>query len=197
VTRHDGTLVGDSTDGEGFLAALQRGAAFQAHGRSCLVVGAGGAARAVILALASAGASEVVVVNRTRGRAEAAAALAGAVGRIGDREDLAAAELVVQATPLGMEGGGAAVGPRVYDDLVDLDGLHRGQVVVDLVYHPFRTGLLDRAADRGATTLNGLGTLVHQAAAAIERWTGRRAPVEAMWSALDRAIPHAGPGASG
>ncbi len=191
VTLRDGELVADSTDGDGFLAALRRGAGIEGRDRRCLVLGAGGAARAVVLALASAGASEVVVVNRTAARAEAAAALAGSVGRVGrvgDREDLASAELVVHATPLGMDGAGGPVGPRTYDELVDLDGLHSGQVVVDLVYHPLRTGLLDRAADRGATTLNGLGTLVHQAALAIERWTGQRAPVEAMWSALEAEV---------
>ncbi len=191
VSLHEGKLVGDSTDGEGFLAALRRGAGIEARGRRCLVLGAGGAARAVVLALASAGASEVVVVNRTPARAEAAAALAGSVGRVGVGEDLASAEVVVQATPLGMEGAGGAVGavgaggPRAYDELVDLDGLHSGQVVVDLVYHPLRTGMLERAAARGAATVSGLGTLVHQAALAIERWTGRRAPVEAMWSAVE------------
>ncbi|MGA2522171.1 MAG: shikimate dehydrogenase, partial [Acidimicrobiales bacterium] len=84
VTRRpeDGALVGDSTDGEGFLAALRRGAGFDPAGRRCLVMGAGGAARAIVLALAQAGATEVAVVNRSADRAEAAAALAGAAGRV-------------------------------------------------------------------------------------------------------------------
>jgi shikimate dehydrogenase len=188
VTLRGDRLVGDSTDGAGFLAALARGAGFDPRGRPCLVTGAGGAARAVVLALADAGASEVIVVNRTPARAEAAAALAGRAGRVGTKKDVAEADLVVQATPLGMAtdgplGGGASV----VHQLVELDRLHPGQVVVDLVYHPRRTALLDAAEARGATALNGVGMLVHQAALALERWTGRPAPVHAMWSAADGA----------
>lgn len=181
VTLHDGELVGDSTDGEGFLAALARGASFDPAGASCVVLGAGGAARAVVLALAEAGAAEVVVVNRDRARAAAAAELAGAVGRVGEPGSLGGATLVVQATPAGMGGG---------DELpatVDPAGLHRGQVVAELVYHPPVTELARRAAAAGAVVVNGLGMLVHQAALALERWTGRPAPVEAMWKAAEAA----------
>jgi len=190
VTRRGDRLVGDSTDGEGFLAALRRGVGFEPHGRPCLVVGAGGAARAVVVALADAGAAEVVVVNRTPARAERAAALAGPAGRVGSRQDVAEADLVVQATPLGMAGGvGASDAGGAYDQLLDPDQLHLGQVVVDLVYHPARTALLEAAAARGAVIANGLGMLVHQAALAVERWTGRAAPVEAMWEAAAAGAP--------
>jgi shikimate dehydrogenase len=178
VSWHEGTLVGDSTDGEGLLAALARGAGFDPRAKRCLVIGAGGAARAVILALAEAGATEVVVVNRTAARAEIAAALAGEAGRVGSGADVAAAELIVQATPVGMTGGGG-------DDLpLDPDALHAGQVVADLVYYPLETPLLAAAKTRGAVTAGGLGMLVHQAALALERWTGLEVPVEAMWSAV-------------
>ena len=197
VTLQGRRLVGDSTDGEGFLAALARGAGVIPRGRPCLVMGAGGAARAVVLALASAGAAEVVVVNRTPQRAEGAAALAGTVGRVGDRGDLAHAEVVVNATPVGMAGTGASPGPRAYDGLVDLEQLHRGQVVVDLVYHPAHTVLLEAARAQGATALGGLGTLVHQAALALERWTGRPVPVEAMWAAVDHSGNQGGPDTEG
>jgi len=178
VTQSDGRLLGDSTDGAGFVASLRR-AGFDPAGRRCLVVGAGGAARAVILALADAEAVEVVVVNRTVVRAEEAAALAGGRGRVGQVADVAGADLVVQATPVGMDG--VDVGPTSvpFDPLL----LHRGQVVADLVYHPMVTPLLAAARAQGADTVGGLGMLVHQAALAIERWTGRRAPVEAMWAA--------------
>jgi shikimate dehydrogenase len=201
VTLRGDRLVGDSTDGEGFLAALRRGVGFDPHGRRGLVVGAGGAARAVVVALADAGAAEVVVVNRTPARAERAAALAGPAGRVGSREDVARADLVVQATPLGMaddagaSDAGADDAGGAYDQLLDPDRLHPGQVVVDLVYHPARTALLEAAAARGAVTANGLGMLVHQAALAVERWTGRAAPVEAMWEAVG-AGGHGGPGAA-
>jgi shikimate dehydrogenase len=182
VSWRQGDLVGDSTDGEGFLAALRRAVGFDADAKRCLVIGAGGAARAVTLALADAGAAEVVVLNRTAARAESAAALAGPAGRVGSGADVARAELVVQATPIGMTGSDAGA----TDELpIDLDALHGGQVVVDLVYHPLETALLRAATKRGAVPVGGLGMLVHQAALALERWTGRDAPVEAMWAAAE------------
>ncbi len=183
-----GRLVGDSTDGAGFLQSLQRGAGFDTAGRRCLVVGAGGAARAVILALAEAGAGEVVVVNRTPTRAEEAARLAGGCGRVGTGADVAQAELIVQATSVGMGGVGSDGTSMPIDPTV----LHRGQLVADLVYHPLVTPLLAAARERGADTVGGLGMLVHQAALAVERWTGRDAPVEAMWTAVRERTPTTG-----
>jgi shikimate dehydrogenase len=192
VTRRDGRLVGDSTDGAGFVESLRRGGGFTPSGRRCLVLGAGGAARAVVLALADAGAVEVVVVNRTPGRAEEAAALAGAVGRVGSADDVARAELIVQATPVGMASAGASPGDAAslpFDPAL----LHGGQVVADLVYHPAVTPLLAAAVAQGADTVGGLGMLVHQAALALEQWTGRPAPVEAMWAAVsERDAPTTG-----
>jgi shikimate dehydrogenase len=179
VVRDGEALVGDNTDGEGFVAALRRGAGFDPLGRRCLVAGAGGAARAVVLALAQAGASEVVVVNRTPEHAAAAAALAGAVGRTGAAADARGVDLVVDATPAGMASTPAAgMAP-----LVDPRLLGAGQVAVDLVYHPPVTPWLAAAAAQGAMAVGGLGMLVHQAAAQINRWTGHDAPVEAMWAA--------------
>jgi shikimate dehydrogenase len=175
-----GAWLGDNTDGAGLLAALARSGGYSAASSRCLVVGAGGAARAVIAALADAGAAEVVVVNRTRERAVAAAALAGAVGRVGSAEEVGACDLVVNATPAGM----ADVSTRTEGWPIDPSRLHPGQLVVDLVYHPPRTPWLEAAAARGADTVNGLGMLVHQAALQIERWTGHAAPVDAMWAAV-------------
>ena len=147
------------------------------------MVGAGGAARAVVAALGDAGAREVIVVNRTPARAAAAARLAGAAGRVGTPDDAADCELVVNATPAGM----ADVGGGPVDWPVDPGLLGPGQLVVDLVYHPPVTEWLAAAAGRGATTANGLGMLVHQAALQVERWTGREAPVDAMWAAVAAA----------
>ena len=89
---------------------------------------------------------------------------------------------MVQATPVGMAGAGAPAGLAFEPGLV-----HGGQLVADLVYHPLVTPLLAAAGERGATTMGGLGMLVHQAALAIERWTGRQAPVEQMWAAARSA----------
>lgn len=180
VADEAGAWLGDNTDGQGLVAALARGARFDPGGRRCLVVGAGGAARAVVSALADAGAAEVVVVNRTAARAEVAAALAGPAGRVGSAHEAAAMDLVVNATPAGM--ADVADGPGGWP--VDPGLLGPAQVVVDLVYHPARTPWLEAAAARGAVTMNGLGMLVHQAALQIVRWTGREAPVEAMWAAV-------------
>ena len=180
VVVEPGGLVGENTDGQGFVAALRRGAGFDPAGRRCLVAGAGGAARAVVLALAEAGASEIVVVGRYPERVADAAGLAADVGRAGAPSEAADAQLVVNATPLGMAGtpGADALPP------IDPALLGPGQLVVDLVYAPRPTRWLELAQRRGAAALDGLGMLVHQAALQIELWSGRHAPVEAMWDAV-------------
>jgi shikimate dehydrogenase len=217
VIWRDGRLFGDSTDGEGFVQALRRGCEFDPDGSRCAVLGGGGAARAVVLALAEAGAAEVVVVNRTPARAVRAAALAGDVGRVGSSKDVTDADLVVQATSLGMAGASSKEpsereskepsereskepsekGRRGQGELdgrsvampVDPDLLRHGQLVAELVVNPLVTPLMEAAKARGARAFGGLGMLVHQAALAIERWTGERAPVEAMWKALGERVP--------
>jgi len=192
VVNREGRLIGTNTDGEGFVASLIRGARFSVVGRRCLVIGAGGAARAVVLALADAGAAEVAVLNRTPSRAADVAALAGPVGRVVGEEEtardavVAQAELVVNATPIGMAGAGeVAAGPESWPVPPEL--LHVGQVVADLVYAPRPTPWLAAARSAGAATVDGLGMLVHQAAAQLALWTGREAPVEAMWQAVTGA----------
>lgn len=184
LLRRDGETVGDSTDGDGFVAALAEDGTLDPLGRRCLVVGAGGAARAVVDALARAGAAEVAVLGRTPDRVAAAVALAGAAGRVAVAADVAGADLVVNATPLGM----GSSGPRAGQLPVDAARLHAGQVVADLVYHPLHTPLLAAAADRGAHPVDGLGMLVHQAALAVARWTGVEAPVAAMTAAARAAL---------
>jgi shikimate dehydrogenase len=192
VVNEGGVLLGANTDGEGFLASLVRGAGFDAAGKRCLVVGAGGAARAVVAALGGAGATDVAVLNRTPGRAAEAAALAGPGGRAvasADAALVAQADLVVNATPVGMAGaGGVVVAAAEESWLVEPSLLHAGQVVADLVYAPRPTPWLAAAAAAGATTVDGLGMLVHQAAAQIALWTGQAAPVDVMWKAATGAM---------
>ncbi len=164
IVNTDGVLLGTNTDGAGFVASLARGAAFTPAGKRCLVIGAGGAARAVVLALADAGASEVAVLNRTPDRATTAAALAGAVGSVVTvvggpggaqhlAEAVASADLVVNATPIGMTGGTDAAGPW----LVAPQLLHAGQVAADLVYVPRPTPWLVQAAAAGARSRRWVG----------------------------------------
>jgi shikimate dehydrogenase len=178
VVNDGGRLVGHNTDGAGFVAALGAELGYDPAGARCVVLGAGGAARAVVLALARAGAVDVVVVNRTEARAREAAALAGRVGRVVAPDHLPVAlrpaDLVVNATSVGMGDPGP-------EDLpLDPDLLHEGLVVADLIYQPLVTPLLAAARERGATAVNGLSMLVHQAAVAFELWTDRPAPVAAM-----------------
>ncbi|MBV8560347.1 MAG: shikimate dehydrogenase [Acidimicrobiia bacterium] len=176
VIRHGSReLLGDNTDGAGFLDALRTDEGFDPGGRRCLVVGAGGAARAVVLALALAGAAEVVVANRTRSRAEEAAALAPGVARAGSPDEADGVDLIVNATPLGMAGNLSLPVPTT--------ALGPGQLVVDLVYHPALTPLVEAAHRRGAAAINGLGMLIHQAAHAFRLWTGEDPPLEVMSAA--------------
>jgi shikimate dehydrogenase len=183
-------LVGHNTDGAGFVDALRADAGFEFSGSSVAVIGAGGAARAVVLAVAQAGAAVVAVVNRTPDRAVVAAGLAGAAGVVGGSASVRAADLVVNATPVGMgQVGMGQVGMRGGGGLpVDPEQLQAGQVVVDLVYNPLRTPLLAAAEARGATTVDGLGMLVHQAGHAFRHWTGREPPLEAMTGAARSAL---------
>jgi shikimate dehydrogenase len=177
-------LAGSSTDGEGFLRALDD-AGCSPQGARALVLGAGGAARAVTFALGGAGA-RVEVCARRPDAAEAAARLSGAAGgcvRWGERADAAAAaDVVVNATPIGMGDDDQTAVPAGV--------LHSGQVVVDLVYHPLETPLLQAARASGAKAVDGLGMLVHQAALQVEEWTGHPAPVPAMRAAAESALTH-------
>jgi shikimate dehydrogenase len=183
ITRSGEQLVGDSTDGPGFVAGLASDFDVDPAGFDCLVLGAGGAARAVVLALARAGARSVQVVNRTAPRAERAAELAGGVGRVVAPEAVGEVDLVVNATPVGMHAGGGA--PALPCDPARL---HEGQIVAELIYHPLETPLMRAAAERGCRTSNGVSMLVHQAAIAFETWTGTSAPVPAMRDAVRAAL---------
>lgn len=163
-------LVGSSTDGAGFVASLAD-AGVTVDGAKVAVIGAGGAARSVIDALARAGASDITVLNRTQDRADAAAALTP-VASPGIVSDVGRADVVVNATSVGMG-----------DDRslpCDPELLHAGQAVADLVYHPLETHWLAAAAERGARTVDGLGMLVHQAALQQRIWLGDHAVVDTV-----------------
>jgi shikimate dehydrogenase len=175
VVLRDVGLFGDSTDGEGFVRAL-RAEGREPAGRSCAVLGAGGAARAIVQALGEAG-GEVRVVARRLDAARAAAMLApGASATTFDDVDevVGTADIVVNATPVGMRGEEVPF---------HADVLSAGQFVLDTVYHPAETPLLAAARARGVPCANGLGMLVHQAALAFELWTGETAPLAVMLDA--------------
>jgi len=175
----DGKVVGDSTDGEGYVRGLQADLGVSVDGLRCVMIGAGGAAGAVAYSLGQSGAGEVIIVNRTTSKAEAVAGLAGDAGRVGTLDDLATADLVINATPIGMGSTDLA------DDVAfDVTALNNEAIVSDLIYHPAQTPLLKAAQARGLRTQNGLPMLVHQAVAAFEHWTGMSAPVDVMTAAV-------------
>jgi len=171
-----GRTARDSTDGAGFLRSLGD-ADVDVSGCSVLVLGGGGAARAVARALGSRGARVVVAARREAAASEAATLAHGDAIAWADRADAAAAaEVVVNATPVGMAGD--------VDLPIPSTALRSGHVVVDLVYEPLETPLLAAARALGAQAVGGLGMLVHQAALQVEIWSGRAAPIDAMRAAL-------------
>ena len=174
VCIRDERLIGDSTDGAGFVDAA-RAVGVDVDASRILVLGAGGAARAIVHAVRHAAA--VQVWARRPDVAAAAAALAdrATVVPVEALEDaVGATDVVVNATPLGMHGEAPPF---------DAAQLHAGQTVIDAVYAPPETPLLAAAREHGATPLNGLGMLVHQAARSFTLLTGCDAPVDAMWAA--------------
>ena len=188
VAVQDGDLVGHNTDGDGFIDGLVRDAGRDAVRGTAVVLGAGGAARAITQALGKSGAAEVLVANRTPDRAEEAALLAGSAGRAIPMaktvDAVRSANLVVNATPVGMGVDPNPSGPTP----INPDLLQVGQVVVDLVYHPLETSWLVEVRRRGVEAYGGLSMLVFQAARAFSLWTGREAPVEAMEIAARAAL---------
>jgi shikimate dehydrogenase len=181
VVDEAGKLVGSNTDAFGFLENLHRSSSWKAGDGPAVVLGAGGAARAVVVALIDAGAPDVRVANRTRARTDAFVAEFGPTVTAVDwdrRADaLDGAALLVNTTTLGMQG---------HDALdIDLKRLPETAVVNDIVYTPLQTALLNDAAARGNATVDGLGMLLYQAQPGFEKWFGVRPEVD---DALRRCI---------
>lgn len=175
IFRRDGRVHADNTDGAGFLASLRQGAPrWQPSAGPAAVLGAGGAARAVVAALIEAGVPEIRLANRTRARAETVRGDFGAKVTVHDWAQAGAmvggAATVVNTTALGMVGKPALPVP--------LEGLSPGTVVTDLVYAPLETAFLAQARAAGCTVVDGLGMLLHQAAPGFERWFGQRPEVD-------------------
>ena len=175
IFRKDGKVYADNTDGAGFMTNLRQNApAWVPQSGPAAILGAGGAARAVVAALFEVGVPEIRIANRTKARAEALRADFGAKLTVYDWTQagkmLDSAALVVNTTSLGMVGKA--------DFQVPLDALDAGAVVTDLVYTPLYTPLLIEAKARGCTTVDGLGMLLHQAAPGFERWFDHRPDVD-------------------
>lgn len=182
VTLEDGSLEGRNTDGYGFIANLKQGAPDWRVGEGpAVMLGAGGAARAIAAALEDEGAPEIRIVNRTVERAELLIRDLGLTrAKVFSQRDVMAAldgaALLVNTTTLGMKGES--------DVDLDLAGLPRDAVVTDIVYTPLETGLLRRARAAGHETVDGLGMLLHQAVPGFEAWFGLRPHVTPELRAL-------------
>lgn len=175
IFRKDGKVHADNTDGYGFIQNLKQNAPnWNPKAGPAALLGAGGAARAVIAALLDAGVPEILISNRTRVRADALKQEFGKRLQVFDWVQagnmLEDAALVVNTTSLGMLGK-----PPLR---VPLDGLNKRSIVTDLVYAPLKTRLLIEADEVGCTTVDGLGMLLHQAVPAFERWFGVRPDVD-------------------
>uniref|UniRef100_UPI002FCAC60C shikimate dehydrogenase n=1 Tax=Bosea sp. (in: a-proteobacteria) TaxID=1871050 RepID=UPI002FCAC60C len=187
IWHEGGRLHGDNTDAFGFLAHLDDCVpGWEGRVTTALILGAGGAARAVIHGLAERGVGRILLVNRSAGRAEELAADFGAGVEARAWEEgtalVAASDLIVNTTSLGMQGQ-----PPL--DL-DLSGLRPGTIVDDIVYVPLETPLLAQARARGGVPVDGLGMLLHQAIPGFERWFGVRPQVTpALRARLEADIP--------
>lgn len=187
VVSRDGRLIGYNTDCEGYLRSLVEETGLELAGQRVLMIGAGGAARAVAYALAGAGVESITIANRTREKAER---LAESLRRKTDARAVSLSELgrvagdvtlLVQTTSVGMHPDSEAIP-------IDPSLLHDRMTVSDLIYRPRKTLLLKEAEARGARIHGGMGMLLHQAALAFEKWMGRPAPLDVMREALEETV---------
>ena len=187
VVRRGDQLIGENTDGKGFLKSLQ--SVIDPRGKSIVIFGAGGAARAIAVELGLAGAGRITVVNRSQPRGEELVGLlrdtlglaADLVVWNGDYAVPSGTDIVINATSIGLYDRQARLA-------IDLDSLAPGMVVADVIFNPVRTRLLDDAAARGCRTIDGLGMLVNQGIVGVGYWTGVEPDAAAMRTALEAAM---------
>ncbi len=195
IVHQSGKLVGHNTDVAGFARALKEDAGFDARGKRCVLLGSGGAARAVGLALVEAGASVVYVVGRQPRKIEALVLTLKPLTQPGTTiswaywgdgsflRSVAEADLVVNCTPVGTAGS-----PMAGESPIQATLIAAGCTVFDLVYNPTPTPLVAAAEARGAKAVGGLGMLVYQAAEQFKLWTGKNADVAVMLKAAKAAL---------
>ena len=187
IVNDAGKLKGHNTDGDGFLDAVKHDAGLDVAGKKVLVVGSGGSARSIIYSLGKAGAAEIAVINRTKKKALDALELAGPIGRYVEENEISEvvseANLVINATPVGMSDTGGTANFPIEPNLFS-----KGQLAVDLIYHPISTPWMEALRDREVETHGGLSMLIFQAARAFKLWTGKEAPVDAMRKAAVHEI---------
>jgi len=189
ILNQEGTLVGFNTDGQGFIRSLEEVATLDFKNEAALMVGAGGAARSIAVALAERGIERLAIINRSERRAKALQALLARnfpdlpveILSLDDdsNELLASSKIVINATSIGLTGD-LKMPPLAVDKLT------KDHVACDIVYTQSReTPFLSAARVNRATTLGGLGMLLHQGAAAIHLWTGVEPPIDVMRGAIE------------
>lgn len=192
IAQWEHRLIGYNTDADGFLRAIREQGSFDPSGKSVLIIGAGGAAKAVAFALISSGARSIAVTNHHKARAEKLVAwlkelTRGSVinskmllfewAQLTNINELRFFEMIVNCTPLGTKNSEwEGMTPLKWHDIF------AGCFICDLVYNPMETELMKQAKKAGAKTLGGLPMLVHQGALAFELWTGKKAPVYLMFN---------------
>ncbi|MBA7647473.1 Shikimate dehydrogenase (NADP(+)) [subsurface metagenome] len=185
----DNRLIGYNTDGEGFITSLKKGAGVDPKGKKVVIIGAGGAGRAVSIQLAKEGVKGIDLFDIIFDKAQDLAshieknipeAKVTALKEEGLEKEIKEADILINATPVGIKP----------DDLPPIDPklLHPNLLVYDLIYNPSKTRLLSEAEEIGAKTLNGMGMLLYQGALAFTIWTGREAPIEVMARALEEEL---------
>lgn len=192
IVRQGQTLVGHNTDGKGFLRALQAEAHFNIKNKNIVLVGAGGAARAVAISAAMNGANRVNIINRSKEKAQkivdtirqhtACRAQVWELATCPWQDILQEAHLLVHTTPIGMYPQEQSLPP------IPVELLHPGLMVCDLIYNPVHTQLLKKAKEAGCPTMSGLGMLVFQGAEAFTLWTGQKAPIAEMYRTVISAL---------
>lgn len=188
VRREGNRLIGENTDGKGFLRSIRQDAGMDPGGKFAVFLGAGGAARAMTVELALAGVANIMVVNRSPERGTELVRLLNENTPTRAQFELwedsyrvpPGTSILVNATSIGLY-------PNT-DDIpaVDMSSIGPGMLVCDVIPNPPHTGFLAAAQARGAQTLNGLGMLVHQGAIAFKLWTGIEADEQVMRDALER-----------
>ena len=192
IVKSAGRLVGHNTDAHGFMRELKEDGGFEPTGKRVLLLGAGGAARAAAFALCREGVASITIANRNVSRAEAlanalhndAVSVFAAVLDNTTLETVAfESDLIVNCTSVGMRHGDTEGQTPLSGGIISHEA-----VVMDMVYNPQNTPFLFGARSAGATALGGLPMLIYQGAAAFEMWTGREAPIEAMFAAANVAL---------
>ena len=192
VQNQEGTLIGYNTDGPGFLESLREDAEFDPLGKEVVVLGAGGASRAVSIMLTETKVKSLVIADLDEDKARELAAQAGSFSKVPCRHAridsvelnraIASADLLVNTTPVGMA-------PKISFSPLPADALLNAKTLVyDLVYNPAETALIKQAKKRGCKTCSGLGMLVRQGGLAFSIFTGEEPPLDVMWQAARNGL---------